>query len=193
MSIWTGRDGYDSVNEFTVRTDRALDGDAAFCNCEMGETGSSELFLSRLNEVVAGKRVLDIGCGFGKWAQTLDGFRSYTGIDVVERRVKYARTLGVPHAEFIHIKDGNWAGVPIGAFDVALSVTVLQHLNLAQAKRVLVNAHTALRPNGTLMLREGRISDVTEGEAEAAYLASTSHMIPKPISALKSAATREGR
>jgi 2-polyprenyl-3-methyl-5-hydroxy-6-metoxy-1,4-benzoquinol methylase len=144
---------------------------------------------SKLAELPTNPDVLEIGAGFGKWAEALKGlYASFTGVDVTLARIEHAKKIrGGPNVSFHHIPTPDWN---LGRkFPVVLSITVIQHLLMPQAIDVLKGIERHLAPGGTAILAEGRIYDITLAEAEARYRdsANAAHMIPKPLALLKEA------
>jgi len=131
-------------------------------------------------------RVMEIGCGFGRWSAALRGhYSSFTGVDIVPERIEYAkRDWGTDAASFqVVAANGNWDIKD--KFDVVMLVTVIQHLPLDVACEVLKSAHRHMVPGGKLLLVEWQIHDRTP--EEVALIKHPEHMIPKPMSALKAA------
>ena len=100
-----------------------------------------------------GRRVLDLGCGRGRWAQEFArrGAR-VTGIDWSEEALAQARTR-VPQATFLHMPVTELGFAP-GSFDAVNCVTVVQHLPHEVHARVLCEAARVLVPGGMLSLIE---------------------------------------
>lgn len=100
---------------------------------------------------------LDVGCGVGRLAPALaERFATYHGVDLSEGMVERARRLhaGRPTCAFHAVPDGDLGGLAGGAFDLVVSIHVLQHLTaraaildgLAQLVRVLA-------PGGLLVVQ----------------------------------------
>ncbi|MGH8220910.1 MAG: class I SAM-dependent methyltransferase [Steroidobacteraceae bacterium] len=109
--------------------------------------------------VPAGARVLDIGCGVGRWSRRLAarGAR-VTGIDLsptmIEEARRRTRASGVAQSCCFLVQDCAELDVE-GPFDLILSVTVLQHILdigalLAAARRIVRH----LAPDGRLVVLE---------------------------------------
>jgi len=82
---------------------------------------------------LAGVRVLDIGCGDGRFTfELVKAGADVTGLDISERAVGMARTL-VPRASFYV---GTVTGMPFAdeSFDVACMVDVVEHLPPQEVK-----------------------------------------------------------
>ncbi len=98
-----------------------------------------------------GRRVLDLGCGFGwfcRWARA-HGAASVLGIDVSERMLARARTeTRDPVISYVRT-DLERLDLPAGSFDLAYSSLALHYIeNLAS---LMARVHAALVPGGKLI------------------------------------------
>jgi ubiquinone/menaquinone biosynthesis C-methylase UbiE len=109
--------------------------------------------------VARGCRVLDVGCGVGRWSRLLARRGAkVTGIDLsptmiaeAERRAAHA---GVAERCTFHVQDVSDLRVG-GQFDVVLAVTVLQHILDPMDLRAAVTAMSRrLAPGGRIVLLE---------------------------------------
>jgi cyclopropane fatty-acyl-phospholipid synthase-like methyltransferase len=188
--IWTGKDGYTSRQEFEDRTRRAMGGDDAFWKYDGKVPKANDRQVEAIKALLAMREpgdVLDVGCGYGRYAVELAGlYRTYTGIDVVESRIHYAAaTYANPQASFQWINPADWQ---LGRqFDAIFAVTVVDHLTVPDAATLLSQAAKHLKPDGELLLYEGCLGYWTEEQAEQMYASGRQpeHMIPKPISLLE--------
>lgn len=100
-----------------------------------------------------GRRLLDAGCGTGRWSVRLaDAGWVVTGIDISSRLLALAPAhAGVTYVEAsMQDFDG-----PAAGFDAWLSVTALQHVTGApQFEAALDNLTRMLRPGGTAAVLE---------------------------------------
>ncbi len=120
---------------------------------------AQRLALSRWLRVRPGTRVLDVGCGVGRWSLKLAARgASVTGIDhsatMVEAARRRARQRGLGrHCRFL-VQD--LAALEAGdRYDLVLSVTVLQHiLEPAALRASLQRMARHLDPEGRLVLLE---------------------------------------
>lgn len=108
--------------------------------------------------VQQGKRILDVGCGPGSFAEPLTGDNEVIGVDFVSEMVARARQRGVCPAQ------GDAAGLPFPSetFDLVLCIGVLQCIEdwrgaLQELVRVVV-------PKGTLV-----VATLTDSAARRAF------------------------
>jgi SAM-dependent methyltransferase len=106
-------------------------------------------------DVTDGRRVLDVGCGFGG---TLDHIRGrnrgcrLSGVNIDERQLQWARRLmgDGPEAISFVTADGCQLPVATGVVDHVLAVECVFHF--PSRKRFFREAARALRPGGALVL-----------------------------------------
>jgi len=110
-------------------------------------------------KVSAGTRVLDVGCGVGRWSRLL-ALRGadVTGVDIsptmIDEAGRRARREGVADRCRFHVRDISALDVP-GEFDLVLGVTVLQHILDPGALRAAVEAlRSRVVPDGRIVLLE---------------------------------------
>jgi len=100
-----------------------------------------------------GRRVLDLGCGRGRWvAEFAARGAQVTGVDWCVEALEQARRR-VPQAGFARMPI-NDLGFSDGSFDVVNSVTVVQHLPHDVQVRAIREAARVLAPGGMLSLIE---------------------------------------
>jgi SAM-dependent methyltransferase len=106
---------------------------------------------------VSGTQVLELGCGNARWSELLNKLgASVTAVDLSEDAISRNRQR-LPEIDFVC---GDILEVPLNpqAFDLVISVTVIQHLppheQIAAFKRIA----EALRPGGHALLLEN-VSD----------------------------------
>lgn len=106
------------------------------------------------------QRVLDVGCGTGRWANELVAISAwYHGIDTCGGLVDYARQRfsAVDCCRFTVSAADNFSLEDLGEslpFDRVLCAGVLMYLNDAEVHHALRCIVAALAPGGLLMLRE---------------------------------------
>lgn len=104
--------------------------------------------------------VLDIGTGVGRWARwyTRHGAASVVGIDIEPRRIARARDIGGgPRYELMPADELGFAD---HSFDVANSITVLQHVDDETKRRAVGELARVLRADARVTLFE--VTDVTD-------------------------------
>jgi SAM-dependent methyltransferase len=109
---------------------------------------------------LAGKDVLEVGCGRGGGAAFVHdrfGLRSTTGLDLARNAIERARArYPRPGLEFV-AGDAESLPFPDATFDAVLSVES-SHC-YADTPRFLRETHRVLRANGRLLLADGRPTD----------------------------------
>ncbi|MFH1228886.1 MAG: class I SAM-dependent methyltransferase [Candidatus Aenigmatarchaeota archaeon] len=92
------------------------------------------------------KDVLDVGCSVGKGSTFLRGFKSYTGIDIDKRAIRYAKRFEREGVSFF-----NKSATDIfGSYDVIILYDVIEHIK--NQKEIIDNIKRILRPNGRFYL-----------------------------------------
>jgi SAM-dependent methyltransferase len=130
--------GYDAVS-FAYRADDAPDD-------EYGE------WLGELaDDLPAGAKILDLGCGCGVPADRWLAAHGYdvTGVDVSSVQIRRAKEL-VPDARFT-CEDMSRVRFPPRSFDAVIALYSLIHVPLPEQQVVIRSIHTWLQPAGRLL------------------------------------------
>lgn len=110
-------------------------------------------------QVTPGTRVLDLGCGVGRWSRLLAGRGAIvTGVDISPTMIAEARRRaaaeGVGARCDFRVSNLNALDVE-GEFDLILGVTVLQHiLDPADLRAALLEIHRRVAAGGRVVLLE---------------------------------------
>jgi 2-polyprenyl-3-methyl-5-hydroxy-6-metoxy-1,4-benzoquinol methylase len=118
-----------------------------------------QLALEPWLDVVAGARVLDVGCGVGRWSSLLAARGALvTGMDLSPTMIDLAKRRADAHgvATRCRFLVQDLAQLDAGGtFDLVLGVTVLQHILDPDALRTAVQRMSAhLAPGGRMVLLE---------------------------------------
>ena len=117
-----------------------------------------ETFMKTERVEVAGRDVLELGCGNGYWTRFFaeKGVRSYTGVDIAFSAIESLRTV-YPQYTFhcMDIGRSPSALAALGRFDNVVAFDVLFHiLEDTEWAAALSVARASLRPNGTFIFSE---------------------------------------
>lgn len=95
-------------------------------------------------------RLLDVGCGDGRFSAAATAAAHVIGVDVSPRALRYATSL-VPDAAFIA---ASGAAVPLcdESFDVVVLLDVIEHIADRDERRVIGEAMRVLRRGGRLVI-----------------------------------------
>jgi SAM-dependent methyltransferase len=106
---------------------------------------------AELGRGTAPVRTLDLGCGTGYFAPLFDP-RAYVGVDYAERFVAHARRSH-PGYRFFR-GDARRLGFAAAAFDEALVLGLLHHLDDDAAGQVASELQRVVRPGGRVLVME---------------------------------------
>jgi SAM-dependent methyltransferase len=104
---------------------------------------------------LAGRRILDVGCGAGQWLADFETWGAdragLAGIDLLEARIEAARARLTPGAD-VRVGDASRLPWPAGQFDVVLQSTVFSSI-LDHTMRTAVAGEMArvLAPGGVIV------------------------------------------
>ena len=105
-----------------------------------------------LCEPVAGKRVLDLGCGEGYCSRMLRqrGALEVVGLDLSEGMIELARQAERAQPWGIRYDTADAATVDLGdaRFDLVVAVFLFNYLSVEQMRQTMANVHRMLRPGG---------------------------------------------
>jgi SAM-dependent methyltransferase len=104
-----------------------------------------------LCEPVAGKQVLDLGCGEGYCSRMLrQRGAQVRGIDLSERMIELARRAEHEQLLGIRYDAADAATVDLGdaCLDLVVAVFLFNYLDVEQMRRTMANAHRMLKPGG---------------------------------------------
>lgn len=116
--------------------------------------GSNRRFVTRYIRPRDGDRVLDVGCGPGHILAYLPRV-VYRGIDMSEPYIRAAQHHWRERGTFVCARVGADTLCDHGTYDIVLAIDVLHHLADEEAVHLLRLAHTALRPGGRLITKDG--------------------------------------
>jgi len=107
-----------------------------------------------VGERMAGRTVLDVGCGNGRWVDRVPGAESYVGVDLNVAMLSEARER-YPEARFVR---GDMSRLPFGdgSFDGVISMfSAMGHLSPEHQEAMVDEVWRVLRPGGLAVLTNG--------------------------------------
>ena len=182
----------DGVAAFRDMFDRAVERSAEG-SVALHSLGSRELLKAATAEIVElldawgligeSKRVLDIGCGIGRFAAALSPrVATIAGIDISGNMIAEARRrcAGLPNVAFMQTDGQNLRAFDTGSIDLVLSVDAFPYL--VQSGMMLVEAHfreiaRVLAPaGGVVIFNFSYRNDVDIDRADVARLAAANEL-----------------
>lgn len=105
-------------------------------------------------------KVLDVGCGFGLFANYFalrDPSRQIVGVDLNAKRIaeaqQVAQALQIPNVQFL-VGDANSYEFEHSPFDVVITLDLLHHLDRAGAERLIGSVYRHLNEGGIYIVKE---------------------------------------
>ncbi len=100
-----------------------------------------------------GRKVLDYGCGTGRWVKFFRGYGlEYAGVDLSTEMVRIASER-FPETDFQALVADDIPFAPL-SFDLVCSIAVIHHNFYQQQQSILLRLNRVLRPGGFLVLFE---------------------------------------
>lgn len=113
------------------------------------------------------KRACEVGCGYGRLVMTLKEFSDEAvGFEREPQLVEIAKTL-LPDVSFVRVESLDKLPEP-GPFDLAMTVTVLQHLTDERAKAVCAELKRLVPKGHVLLIEKNEEIGTTENKTDEA-------------------------
>lgn len=98
-------------------------------------------------------KILDIGCGTSMILNYLPSHIDYHGFDMNEKYINKSRKKfsNNKNYKFINARVSKNTITDLGAYDIAIAISILHHLNDNEANYLFQNAYLALKPGGRLV------------------------------------------
>ncbi len=114
-------------------------------------TGMLDSWMLKALGDVTGTKVLDIGCGDGRFSRLLAGSgANVTGVDLTEPFIERARSLAVGNETYIVGDAETLDGIESNSFDLAVSYIVL--VDLLDYRQAIKSAFRVLKPGGRFVV-----------------------------------------
>lgn len=108
------------------------------------------------------KRILDVGCGVGRWTRLFSKFsKNVVGVDIDEIRLGRAREISSLDIDFRRMFV-NEMDFDDGSFDVVNSITVLQHMPYREKFRAIEEMGRVIKKGGFAIVVE--LSDMFDDD-----------------------------
>lgn len=116
--------------------------------------GKKRDYVTRTIAAKTGDRILDIGCGPATVLDYLPRV-DYTGIDMNERCIAYAKQTYGERGRFICSSINSELDLPLSSFDIVVANALLHHLSDREAESVLSFVARVLKPGGRFVSLDG--------------------------------------
>lgn len=117
----------------------------------------TNLYFQRMLDLcgeIKGKSILDIGCGGGRWSERLaDKGAMVTGIDLGKEVIDRNNEILGDKCKFMGMSADNLS-FPDETFDMAVTVTVLQHMPYAVQENAVKEIARVVKPRGKVLIIE---------------------------------------
>jgi SAM-dependent methyltransferase len=104
------------------------------------------------------QRVLDIGCGYGRWAKAIHGLvNDYVGIDFSAELLRVAEGLAIPRTRFVRMQAQDVCHQSLGdekKFDLFICSGILIYLNDEDVERIATSIGSMASSGARVYLRE---------------------------------------
>ncbi|MEV7124423.1 methyltransferase domain-containing protein [Streptomyces sp. NPDC093260] len=126
-----------------------------------------------LSKVRAGQKVLDIGCGTGRFTVPMAAAGAkVTGLDISRAMLDVTEGKLTAQGLSADLHEGDMANLPFadGSFDVVTSMLALMHIPLEDRERVFAEVSRVLRPGGRFVIgvKNGLFEQFFKGDRFAA-------------------------
>lgn len=115
------------------------------------------VFLKLINEIegIKKNKILDVGCGIGRWTSLLSEMGAVMiGIDFSEVMIQKAKENSKPQNIDLRYMDVCRLEFPKNVFDIVSSVTVLQHLPLENQEKAIKELCRVTKKGGYILIIE---------------------------------------
>ena len=109
--------------------------------------------------ITPNSKVLDLGCGDGRWGQILAGScKKYVGVDVSQKMLENAKKI-VTNKNTTFICQPSQEYISDEKFDFILMIGLLTYLNDEDIEKLSINCRKMLAKNGRLIVRNVTLKD----------------------------------
>ncbi len=152
---------YDSNHKFNINTDEVkkyFDSVKSTPLSKEGEKIEEETIID-LIKIRTGMKILDLGCGEGRWAKTLENKNiKYVGVDFSKELIARAKSKNIRgDVEFI-VKPAH-DFISEEKFDFIFLFGLIPYMNDEEIKQLSRNCRVMLKNGGGLILRDVILSD----------------------------------